>query len=41
MWEGEQGPKRQNKGIIGALFRGVEKMDCINFVGVTLYIVAC
>ena len=37
MWEGEERPSRQNKGIICALFREGMKMDCTNFAGVTLY----
>jgi len=38
--EREERPSRWKKGIICTLCGKGEKMDCTNFVGVTLYIVA-
>jgi len=40
MWKGEDRPPRQNKGIICPLFGEGEKMDCTNFIGIILYVVA-
>ena len=40
VWEGEERPSGWKKGIICPLYRKGEKIDCTDFMVVTLYIVA-
>ena len=39
-YEAEERPSRLKKGIISQVCRKGDKMDCTNFIGLTLYSVA-